>query len=84
MAKASEKPHSSGVINVNATNRLEHMETSIESAQRLLDHARTVVTGLDATHQRVERLAGLLRQAAIGLVIGGILLGALAIRHHTR
>jgi tetrahydromethanopterin S-methyltransferase subunit B len=72
------------VINVNATNRLEHMETSIESAQRLLDHAQTVVTGLDATHQRVERLAGLLRQAAIGLVIGGILLGALAIRHHTR
>jgi tetrahydromethanopterin S-methyltransferase subunit B len=70
------------VINVNATNRLEHMETSIESAQRLLDHAQTVVTGLDAAHQRVERLAGLLRQAAIGLVIGGILLGALAIRHH--
>jgi hypothetical protein len=42
------------------------------------------VTGLDEAHQRVERLAAVLRQAAIGLVIGGILLGALAIRRHTR
>jgi hypothetical protein len=72
------------VIAVNVSNRLEHMETSIESAQGLLDHAQRVVTALDEAHQRVERLAAVLRQAAIGLVIGGILLGALAIRRRTR
>jgi hypothetical protein len=72
------------VITVNVSNRLEHMETSIESAQALLDHAQKVATGLDAAHQRVERLAAVLRQAAIGLVTGGILLGALAIRRRTR
>ena len=60
------------------------METSIETAQAVLDRAQSVVTGLEEAHQRVERLAALLRQAAIALVIGGILLGVLAIRRHTR
>jgi len=72
------------MITVNVSNSLEHMETSIESAQALLDHAQTVVTGLETAHQRVERLAAVLRQAAIGLVIGSILLSALAIRRRTR
>jgi hypothetical protein len=71
------------VIAVDVGNKLDHVETSIESAQALLDRAQTVVTGLDAAHQRVERLASLLRQAAIGLAVGGVLLAALAIRHRS-
>jgi hypothetical protein len=71
-------------MTVNANTKLEHMETSIESAQVLLDHAQKVVTGLDAANHRVERLATVLRQAAIGLVIGGTLLGALVIRRRVR
>jgi hypothetical protein len=74
----------SGVITVNASNRLEHVETSIESAQAVLDRAQRVVTGLDEAHQRVERLAAVLRQAAIALVVGGLLLAALAAHRHTR
>jgi len=69
---------------VNVTNKLEHVETSIESAQALLDHAQKVVTGLDEAHHRVERLATVLRQAAVGMVVAGILLGALAIRRRVR
>ena len=42
------------------------METSIESAQGLLDHAQKIVTGLDAANQRVERMAAVLRQTAVG------------------
>jgi hypothetical protein len=42
------------------------------------------MTGLDEAHQRVERLASLLRQAAIALVVGGVLLGALASRRRAR
>jgi len=74
----------SGVIIVNVSNRLEHVETSIDSAQAVLDRVQRVVTGLDEANQRVERLAGVLRQAAIALVVGGVLLGVLALRRHTR
>jgi hypothetical protein len=73
-----------GVITVNVSNRLEHVETSIETAQGILDRVQRVVTGLDEANQRVERLANVLRQAAIALVVGGVLLGALAIRRHAR
>ena len=69
---------------MNVTNKLEHMETSIESAQALLDRAQKVVTGLDEANHRVEHLATVLRQAAVGLVVAGILLGALAIRRRAR
>jgi hypothetical protein len=74
----------SGVIAVNVSNRLEHVETSIDSAQAVLDRVQRVVTGLDEANQRVERVANVLRQAAIALVVGGVLLGALALRRHTR
>ena len=74
----------SGVIIVNVSNRLEHVETSIDSAQAVLDRVQRVVTGLDEANQRVEHLASVLRQAAIALVVGGVLLGVLALRRHTR
>jgi hypothetical protein len=63
-----------------ADSTIGHLETSIESAQGLLDRAQKVVTGLDAANQRVERMATVLRQAAIGLVVGSVVLGALVVR----
>ena len=69
---------------MNVGNRLEHVEASIESAQGLLDHAEKIVTGLDAANQWVERMAAVLRQAAVGLIIGAALLAAFAVRHRTR
>jgi hypothetical protein len=71
-------------MTVNVSNRLQHVETSIESAQAVLDRVQGVVTSLDEAHQRVERLAGVLRQTAIALAIGGVLLGVLAVRRRTR
>jgi hypothetical protein len=76
--------HSPEVVTVNTSNRLEHMESSIESAQGLLDRAQKVVTGLDTAHQRVERTAGLLRQATVALIIGCTLLAVLAVLRRTR
>jgi hypothetical protein len=74
-------PRNPEVIAVSASSRLDHVESSIDSAQAILDRAQAVVTGLDAAHQRVERLAAVLRQAAIGLVVGGVVLTVLAVRH---
>jgi hypothetical protein len=65
-----------------AASTLDHIESSIETAQGVLDRAQEIVTGLDAAHQRVERLATVLRQTAIAVVVGGVLLGVLAVRRH--
>jgi hypothetical protein len=63
-------------------NTLEHIQTSVDTAQGLLDHAQNVLTGLEAAQQRVDKVASVLREATAGLIVGGLLLGVLVVRQH--
>jgi hypothetical protein len=67
---------------MSATTTLGHVENSLETAQGFLNQTQKVVAELEAVHERTARLASVLRQAAIGLAVGGVLLGVLAIRNH--
>ncbi|HKA05157.1 MAG TPA: hypothetical protein VKD67_12540 [Acidimicrobiales bacterium] len=62
--------------------KLEHIQSSVDTAQGLLDRVQTVVAGLEGAQQRVEKIASVLRQATVALIIGGALLGFLVVRQH--
>jgi paraquat-inducible protein B len=70
------------VVTMAVGNTLEHIQTSVDTAQGLLDHAQNVLTGLEAAQQRVDKVASVLRHATAGLIVGGLLLGVLVVRQH--
>jgi F0F1-type ATP synthase membrane subunit b/b' len=65
--------------------RIEHLERTIELAQTGLDHAQRALSAVEKTHKKARRFVTMLRRVAIALVIGGVVLGGLSVlRSRTR
>ena len=65
--------------------RIEHLERTIELVQTGLDHAQRALSGVEKTHKKARHFVRMLRRVAIALVIGGVVIGGLSVlRSRTR
>jgi hypothetical protein len=65
--------------------RIEHLERTIELVQTGLDHAQRALSGVEKTHRKARRFVTTLRRAAVVLVVGGaVVVGLSALRGRSR
>ena len=65
--------------------RIEHLERTIELVQTGLDHAQRALNGVEKTHRKARRFVTTLRRAVVLLLVGGaVFAGLSALRGRTR
>jgi hypothetical protein len=59
--------------------RIEHFDASVESAQSVLDHAQRALNAIEAAQEHAEHAVTALRRTALVVMVGSAVLVGLAL-----
>jgi hypothetical protein len=60
--------------------KIEQLESSVETAQNVLDHTHRALSAIGTAQEHAERTVSILRRSIVVVVLGAIVAGLLVLR----